>query len=90
MLHEHGSQLQPPAWVTASPVPRPPTPPRGPLPSLPQNQTYGVQLAVPERTNEVAGQYATAAETLAEELGVPCLNLWRAFQVRTGPLRSDG
>ncbi len=44
-------------------------------------QTYGVRLAVPERTNEVAGQYAAAAEALAAELGVPCLNLWRAFQV---------
>lgn len=40
---------------------------------------------MPERTNEVAGQYAAAAEALAEELGVPCLNLWRAFQVGRQP-----
>lgn len=53
-------------------------------PSSPR-QTYGVELAVPERTNEVAGQYAAAAEALAEELGVPCLNLWRAFQVGRQP-----
>lgn len=51
---------------------------------LPLKQTYGVRLAVPERTNEVAGQYAAAAEALAAELGVPCLNLWRAFQVSLG------
>jgi lysophospholipase L1-like esterase len=43
-------------------------------------KTYGVRLAVPERTNEAAGQYAAAAEAVAQELGVPCLNLWRAFQ----------
>lgn len=42
---------------------------------------------MPERTNDVAGQYAAAAEALAEELGVPCLNLWRAFQVGTRILR---
>ena len=46
-----------------------------------------MRLAVPERTNDVAGQYAAAAEALAEELGVPCLNLWRAFQVGTRILR---
>ena len=43
-------------------------------------QTYGVKLEVPERTNEVAGQYAAVVEALAAELGLPCLNLWRAFQ----------
>lgn len=41
-------------------------------------------LAVPERTNEVAGQYAAAAEALAAELGVPCLNVWAAFQAIPG------
>ena len=39
---------------------------------------------MPERTNEVAGQYAAAAEALAAELGVPCLNLWREFQAVEG------
>ncbi|KAL4445884.1 hypothetical protein ABPG77_009083 [Micractinium sp. CCAP 211/92] len=47
-------------------------------------KTYGVTLAVPERTNEVAGQYAAAAESLAAELGVPCLNVWTAFQAVPG------
>ena len=33
-----------------------------------------------ERTNEAAGRYAAAVEQLAAELGLPCLNLWAAFQ----------
>lgn len=45
-----------------------------------QAQTYGVKLDEPERTNDTAGKYAAAAEALAAELGLPCLNLWREFQ----------
>lgn len=32
------------------------------------------------RTNDSAGEYATAAATVAAELGVPCLNLWAEMQ----------
>ena len=76
-------------FVPALPMPPPAPPPhpcyRPPCP-LPASlrQTYGVRLEVPERTNEVTGRYAAAAEALAGELGVPCLNLWRAFQARAG------
>lgn len=62
-------------------------------PPLHPPQTYGVKLDVPERTNEVAGQYAAAVEALAAELGLPCLNLWAAFQAVPGwqqALLSDG
>lgn len=34
----------------------------------------------PERTNEMAGKYAAAAEETAKELGLPSLNLWRLMQ----------
>ncbi|CAE7760906.1 Iah1, partial [Symbiodinium necroappetens] len=34
----------------------------------------------PERTNEMAGKYAAAAEETAKELGFPSLNLWRLMQ----------
>lgn len=50
-------------------------------------------LAVAERTNEVAGQYAAAVEALASDLGLPCLNLWAAFQAVPGwqqQLLNDG
>ncbi|KAI3438645.1 hypothetical protein D9Q98_001067 [Chlorella vulgaris] len=56
-------------------------------------QTYGVHLEEPERTNEVAGQYAAAVEEVGAELGLPCLNLWQAFQAEQDwqhRLLSDG
>ncbi|PSC75981.1 GDSL esterase lipase [Micractinium conductrix] len=43
-------------------------------------KTYGVDLKDPERTNEVAGLYTEAVQGLAADLGLPCLNLWTAFQ----------
>jgi lysophospholipase L1-like esterase len=52
-----------------------------------------VTLEVSERTNEAAGRYAAAVEQLAAELGLPCLNLWAAFQRVDGwqqRLLSDG
>ena len=74
--------------------PCPPTPPtHPPSPPPPPLQTYGVTLEVSERTNEAAGQYATAVEVLAAELGLPCLNLWTSFQRVDGwqqRLLSDG
>mmetsp|Transcript_7955 Transcript_7955/g.18429 ORF Transcript_7955/g.18429 Transcript_7955/m.18429 type:complete len:276 (-) Transcript_7955:109-936(-) len=33
-----------------------------------------------ERTNEMAGQYAAAVEQVAQELGLPALNLWKLMQ----------
>ena len=51
-----------------------------PPPPLLPPQTYGTRLEVSERTNEAAGRYAAAAEALATELGLPCLNLWAALQ----------
>jgi lysophospholipase L1-like esterase len=52
-----------------------------------------VHLEEPERTNEVAGQYAAAVEEVGAELGLPCLNLWQAFQAEQDwqhRLLSDG
>lgn len=43
-------------------------------------ETYGVELPAPERTNETAGQYAAACSALAQDLNVPVVNLWEAFQ----------
>jgi lysophospholipase L1-like esterase len=42
--------------------------------------TYNVQLEAPERTNESAGQYASAVVALGAELGLPVVNLWQEFQ----------
>ena len=39
-----------------------------------------MDLKDPERTNEVAGLYTEAVQGLAADLGLPCLNLWTAFQ----------
>lgn len=47
-------------------------------------QTYGVELELPERTNEVAGQYASACLDLAAELGLPGVDLWNGFQAVEG------
>ena len=49
-------------------------------PASPPPQTYGYTGQVPERTNEVAGQYAAACKAVAAALRVPCLDLWAAFQ----------
>lgn len=43
--------------------------------------TYGEKAEeLPERTNEAAGQYAQACETVAQETGVRSINLWSIFQ----------
>ncbi|KAL6493536.1 hypothetical protein OROGR_032315 [Orobanche gracilis] len=39
---------------------------------------------VPDRTNEVAGAYATECVNLAEELGLPSINLWSKMQETEG------
>jgi len=46
-----------------------------------QKQRYGDRATgVAERTNDNAGRYASACAALAEDLGVPCVNLWDAMQ----------
>lgn len=35
---------------------------------------------LPERTNEAAGEYATACIAVAEECGVPVIDLWTKMQ----------
>lgn len=42
--------------------------------------TFGVTLEAPERSNAAAGTYADAVVALGTELGLPVVDLWRAFQ----------
>lgn len=55
---------------------------------------YGEKaMKLPERTNETAGEYANQCVSLAEELGVPSINLWSKMQNTDGWQRkylSDG
>lgn len=39
-----------------------------------------MQLEKPERTNTAAGQYADVVLAVGEDLELPVLDLWRAFQ----------
>ena len=46
-----------------------------------QRHKFGSQAtSVLERTNENTGRYAAAAERVAKEMSVPCLNLWAELQ----------
>ena len=63
---------------TFCPVPAPPRP------APAHRQKYGVKLEQPERTNEATGVYAAACVALSQELGVPVLDLWTAFQKEEG------
>ncbi|XP_074284382.1 GDSL esterase/lipase At5g62930-like isoform X2 [Silene latifolia] len=46
---------------------------------------YGEKaMTQPERTNEASGKYATLCVSLAEELGVPYVNLWSKMQEADG------
>jgi len=58
-----------------------------------QKQRYGDKATgVLERTLENSGKYAEACVEVAKELGVPCLNVWQAFQTddNWGRFLSDG
>nr|XP_010940177.1 GDSL esterase/lipase At5g62930 isoform X1 [Elaeis guineensis] len=46
---------------------------------------YGEKAAtLPERTNEMTGVYASQCVHLAEELHIPCINLWSQMQETPG------
>jgi lysophospholipase L1-like esterase len=46
-----------------------------------QKQRYpGQETGILERTLELSGEYANAAETVAMQHKLPCLNLWKAMQ----------
>ncbi|KNA25747.1 hypothetical protein SOVF_004090 [Spinacia oleracea] len=55
---------------------------------------YGEKaMKLPERTNETTGEYANQCVSLAEELGIPSINLWSKMQENEGWQRkylSDG
>ncbi|XP_038990430.1 GDSL esterase/lipase At5g62930, partial [Phoenix dactylifera] len=46
---------------------------------------YGEKAAtLPERTNEMTGVYARQCVQLAQELHIPCINLWSQMQETSG------
>jgi lysophospholipase L1-like esterase len=47
-------------------------------------KTYDIDLEASERTSEVTGAYAAACVAVAQELGVPCVDLFSVFNAVEG------
>lgn len=53
--------------------------------NLKNRSMYGDKaMKLPERTNEVTGEYAKQCVELARELGLPSINLWSKMQETEG------
>ena len=71
--------------VTPPPVDRPTA-------RVPKGRYEDAATGILERTNENAGRYAAECKRVADQIGVPCCNLWESMQRVSGwsKFLSDG